>query len=246
MGQACCPHDYSGGLKASLEEVRSGDVLLARDPAFRKAGACLAQSLLCWGVNHMGLAVDPGDFPVSGALRTKMPQLEPGNKYMLHALVSGIRVWTLEDYLQRMIDKGPPTGAIYIRQLLFESNSPDADRERFLSIMDSVFGKVCDKHYESNFGSMIAGYFDSCEHACSCCASKGDDNSYFCSELAADVYLQAGVLHDDRPADEFVPTDFLDSDGINIESTQFSDGYSLGPIHSLELPEAIDDDSRDG
>lgn len=243
----CCPRDYSNGSQIDLQDLLSGDILLTRDPAFTKAGACLAQGLLCWGVNHGGLAVDPAEFPPDGNLRTRMPDLEPGRKYMLHALVTGIRVWNLEDYLHRMIKKGPPTGAIFVRQLQKENrrrNMGDDFQAALVKAMDAVFGAVADKAYETNYGSMVAGYFDSCEGVCPWCSAKADDNSYFCSELMAEVLLKADVIEHDRPADEFMPTDFLESDGFNIEKTQFCDGISLGPVRALQLPsESIDGES---
>lgn len=239
MGQTCCPHDYSDGVDMSLGELCTGDILLTRDPAFSKAGACLAQGLLCWGVNHGGIAVDPADFPIGGHLRTRLPYLVPGKKYMLHALMSGIRVWDLEEYLERMEYKGPPTGAIFVRQLQADHMDSKALRAHISKVIDSVFFDVADKAYEGNWGSMVAGYFDSCEGVCTCCEATGDDDEYFCTELVAAILLKADIIRHERPADEFMPTDFLLSDGETIELTSFDDGYSIGPVHALQLPDTL-------
>jgi len=219
-----------------MESLHSGDVLLSRDPAFNKAGACVAQAFLCWGVNHGGLAIDPAEFRLDGPLRSKMPHLIPGKKYMLHALLSGIRVWDLEGYLEKMA-KGKPAGTIYARHLQMEGFDVAVKRSRFVAAMDTVFGEVSDKNYEGNLMSMFSSYCDSCEELCPCCKSTGDDEDYFCSELMAQVYIAGGVLPKERPADEFTPTDFLHSDGVTIEKTSFNLGFSLGPIESLPLPD---------
>jgi len=238
MGAALCPRDYSDGQKCLQETLRSGDVLLSRDPAFGKAGACVAQAFLCWGVNHGGLAVDPAEFPENGHMRTRMPHLVPGKKYMLHALLTGVKVWDIEGYLKKMA-KGKPRGVIYARHLQIEGPDAVAKRSTFLAAMDTTFGEVVDKAYESNFLSMFAGYCDACEECCPCCQSGGDDKEVFCSELMASVYIAGGALSRERPADEFTPTDFLDSDGVAIEKTSFNLGYALGPIETVQaLPES--------
>jgi hypothetical protein len=163
-----------------------------------------------------------------------MPHLVPGKKYMLHALMTGIKVWELEGYLKKMA-KGTPKGAIYARHLRMEGLDATTKRSRFLAAMDTVFGEVADKKYESNYLSMLAGYCDTCEELCPCCQSSGDDKDLFCSELMAHVYINGGALSRERPADEFTPTDFLNSDGVNIEKTCFNLGYSLGPVEAVPL-----------
>jgi len=214
--------------------LQSGDVLLTRDPAFGKAGACAVQAFLCWGINHGGLAIDPAEFRPDGPLRSKKPDLVPGKKYMLHAVLTGIKVWDLESYLQKMA-KGKPAGAIYARHLQISGLDGPVKRSSFVAAMDTVFGEICEKSYEGNISSMLTGYCDTCEQLCPCCKSHGDDNDLYCSELMARVYITGGVLPRERPADEFSPTDFLDSDGVTIEKTSFNVGFSLGPIEALPL-----------
>lgn len=243
MGNVCCDPQINKGLFLEMADMRTGDILLARDPAFTKAGAFAAQGFLCWAINHVGIAIDPRDFPADGHLWQSHPEMKPDQRYMLHALTSGIKLWDVDGYLQRMVDRGPPSGHLYIRQLVSSSpTSPGKCNKEFAVVLDEYFGAIKDKDYEGNFKTMISGYFDSCDQCCpTCCENKGDDEDLFCSELVAEAYQRAGVLKEDRSADEFMPSDFLNSDGRNVEKTSFKPEYSLGPVFEVEGYDAYDD-----
>mmetsp|Transcript_10620 Transcript_10620/g.19679 ORF Transcript_10620/g.19679 Transcript_10620/m.19679 type:complete len:249 (+) Transcript_10620:35-781(+) len=232
MGNVCCDPKIHKGRVCEVSDLRTGDVLFARDPAFSKAGACAAQGCLCWSINHTGIAIAPGDFSIDGNLWKRNPDMNPGKRYMLHALMSGIRIWDIDPYLQKMLDKGPPSGHLYVRQLV--STKGLGFEKEIADSLDEYFGTIQDKEYEGNMKTMVTGYFDSCEPCLQCCENRGDHEDLFCSELVAGAYQQAGVLKDDRSADEFMPTDFLNSDGTNVEKTSLMPGYSLGPVTEVE------------
>jgi hypothetical protein len=61
--------------------------------------------------------------------------------------------------------------------------------------------------------------------------NQGDASSVFCSELAAIMLREVGIMKSGgEPADEFTPADFA-GDGLDLE-----EGYSLGDIEPLERP----------
>eukprot|EP00927_Polykrikos_kofoidii_P050540 TRINITY_DN44437_c0_g1_i1.p1 TRINITY_DN44437_c0_g1~~TRINITY_DN44437_c0_g1_i1.p1 ORF type:complete len:243 (+),score=20.08 TRINITY_DN44437_c0_g1_i1:63-791(+) len=237
MGNAFrCRPSLSDANTILLSELGTGDVLCVRDPQFAHAGACLSQNVLCWEVNHCGMALNSDDFGVESVLRCKHPEIngQLGNNYVLHALETGVKVWNLEVYLKRTLGRGYSTGAIWVRQLQSTTGNDASLRARVAEATDEVFADIHARPYEKNYCSMINAYFDTCEFG-GLMRSSNDTSSLFCSELLAFVFQSAGILEKDRPADEFTPSDFLNSDGQRIECTRFCAEVCFGPPRMLLL-----------
>ena len=60
--------------------------------------------------------------------------------------------------------------------------------------------------------------------------NHGDASSVFCSELAAIMLREVGIMKGGPPPDEFTPADFAGDD------LKLADGFSLGDIAPLERP----------
>lgn len=204
----------------------TGDVIIVREPQFANCGTCFFQNVLCWEANHAAIAISPKDFSRDSNLRTRHPEIEDSKTYLLHALVTGIKVWEFGQYCNRVYGGCAP-GAIFARQLEFEVDEPEF-RKQMAKEVDELFCDVADKPYEQHCCTMISAYYDGCERF-GCCKSAPDDSSIFCSELVAMTLQKARVLSDDRPADEFTPMDFLSSDGEYVEEAPFLPGMTFGP-----------------
>lgn len=225
----------------AVSELRTGDVICIRDPQCLHAGACLSQNLLCWESNHVGMALNPEDFSEGAAckIRAKHPEFVAGKVFVLHTLVTGVKVWDVASYAKKNKGKGFSRGIIWIRQLEVEGGDSDAQEEMRAQIAastDELWGDVAEKPYEQKPCSMLSAYFDSCEgiNVPGCCASNGDATSLFCSELVAMALQKGKVLGEERPPDEFVPMDFLASDGHTVEKASMATGMRLGPLRVLK------------
>merc|ERR1712203_1034703 len=106
--------------------------------------------------------------------------------------------------------------------------------ERMAQAIDKILPEIRDRGYEENWHHMVRAYCDSCE-ICGCGANKRDESTLFCSELLALILQRGEVLGMERPSDEFVPEDFLSSDGKMVEKANMVKGFGLSPVLELRL-----------
>lgn len=222
--------DYSQELRVS--QLQTGDVVLIREPHCAHPPACLAQWLACMTVNHAGVAINPADFPEASKMRDRVT-LNSERRYLFHTQFQGIKVWELSRYLKRCRHgRCHGRGTFWVRQWLTKEDGNPAPRKLVAAAIDELVRLDWESGgipYEDRYMDMCAAYWDCCEGCCKFCQNDGDDSSLFCSELVALLAQQGGFLTTQRPADEFVPMDFLKSDGQQIEFAQVCEGICLGP-----------------
>eukprot|EP00928_Gymnodinium_smaydae_P002813 TRINITY_DN11022_c0_g1_i1.p1 TRINITY_DN11022_c0_g1~~TRINITY_DN11022_c0_g1_i1.p1 ORF type:complete len:300 (-),score=47.88 TRINITY_DN11022_c0_g1_i1:153-1052(-) len=216
--------------------LRTGDIILVREPSCGGCDNCILQNCCCWGANHVGIALHPLDFGRESHLRTRHPALNSDHAYILHAVISGVKVWEMERYLQKQVS-GCTKGVIYVRRLQFENSSGVAGelamRSRLASAVDALFGEVQDRPFERNWWSIVQSFCDACEF-CGFCEAQRDLSSVFCSELVAEALQRGGVLSGERASAEFLPVDFWRSDGRVIERACLAEHVSLSDILQLD------------
>merc|ERR1712113_445571 len=123
---------------------------------------------------------------------------------------------------------------MWVRQLIATDGSDASIPERMAQAIDKILPEIRDKSYGENWGHMVSAYCDSCE-MCGCGVNKSDESTLFCSELVALILQRSEVLGMERPPDEFVPEDFLSSDGKMVEEANMVKGFGLGPVLELRL-----------
>mmetsp|Transcript_24874 Transcript_24874/g.55239 ORF Transcript_24874/g.55239 Transcript_24874/m.55239 type:complete len:278 (-) Transcript_24874:148-981(-) len=236
---AAFSYDHLGEIPVT--ELRTGDVVLFREPKFTSPDNCILQVFFRWDVNHCGLAVDPADFPAGSKVRQLSP-MQNDRRYVLHMTTHGLKLWDVDQYLAKMSKRRFDKGTTFARRLLPGMQSEKAFRKQLATHVDEIFTEFQNKRYEGNLLSILRGYFDSCEgdkcFVCptNCCATSNDLSSLFCSELLAEALQRANVLSRSRHSDEFMPQDFWDSDGVKIEKTNFILGKKLAPATKVRRP----------
>lgn len=198
-----------------VSQLRTGDILLVRDPQCAHTPACLAQNLLCWTVNHVGLAINPKDFSESSALHMGT-RLDYGKRYL-------------------RITRGNQCGqgSIWVRQVLcMGTECNQVPPVQLVYALERFLGEDRGKRYEQSCCALVGAYCDSCERL-HLCKNRGDDSSLFCSELVALILQEGHVLGKQRPADEFVPMDFMSSNGVKVERAELCPGFRLAPARQL-------------
>merc|ERR1719271_2278718 len=106
-------------------------------------GACVAQNLLRWTTNHVGIAINIADFDKDSCVRAgidkmttdKPDRADPNGVYVLHALFTGIKTWALERYVAGTTRK---SGLMWCRQLEAEGDA-EAFRRKFAADFDPLF-----------------------------------------------------------------------------------------------------------
>lgn len=217
-------------------DLKTGDVILVREPQFAAIDNFILQNLCCWGANHVGIALRPIDFPPGSHIRARYPHLDNDRCYILHVIVSGVKIWEVERYIRRQSDSFSK-GVVYVRRLQAEDSDDStrgerAMRFRLVTGIDALYGEVRDRPFERNWWSIIQSFFDSCER-CGICLAPRDLSSVFCSELVAEALQRSEVLDPERSSAEFLPLDFLRSDGKRVERSDFINGITLAPLNIL-------------
>ncbi|CAE7839932.1 unnamed protein product [Symbiodinium sp. CCMP2592] len=217
-----------------LSELQTGDVLLSKEPILSSPGACFMRSCLCWQAHHIGLVVNPADFPAESHLRRRHPEMEQGSMYVFHALVTGMKVWDLERYIRRIHNACVLPGEAWVRQLRASTETPSDFRPQLIAELDAAFEELHSRPYEKNQLSTLHAFCD-CAEVCGLCQAKQDTSSIFCSELVAEVLQRGKVLSTDRPSSEFTPMDFLRSDGRSVEQAKLQSCLELGRLRRIEV-----------
>lgn len=240
----CCCQKYRHAEALDLYELRTGDIVLFREPQCAHLGAWCAQNLLCWEANHVGLVLHPSDFGADSRVRRRH-ELQDGRPYVFHALLSGVKVWDLEAYGRRITREGGCFQShCWARQLLTEGPPGtaacpgDALRALIAHKADEFFEEIREASYQLDPAILLSAYFDTCEMCC--CANDeyaSSSSSIFCSELVAETLQRAGIISNDIASNEFVPMDFLLSNGLNIERSKFV-GVRLGPPRKVQLDDS--------
>eukprot|EP00913_Durusdinium_trenchii_P012027 g11299.t1 len=212
------------------------DVVLCRYRLCYAPFTIFVRGMLCWPVNHIGLAIRASDFEEGSQLRHAHPEMQHGKlgqfsrkTYMFHALVSGMKVWDLERYLH---DLRKDSGDIFVRQLQWTERGQE-QRKAFHEVVDSAFEEFKDRPFENDQVTFMGSYCDQLEPTC--CANPTDLSSLFCSELVAEVFQRGQLLAKSRAAAEFTPVDYLKSDGQSVEQAQLETSLvTLGPLRCLQ------------
>ncbi|CAE7455514.1 unnamed protein product [Symbiodinium necroappetens] len=156
-----------------LSELQSGDVLLSKEPILSSPGACFMRSCLCWQTHHIGLVVNPADFPAESHLRRRHPEMEQGRTYVFHALVTGMKVWDLERYIRRIHKACVLPGEAWVRQLRPSTETSSDFRPQLIAELDAAFEELHSRPYEKNQLSTLQAFCD-CAEVCGLCQAKQD------------------------------------------------------------------------
>ena len=209
--------DATSSAPVFLSDLKSGDLMLSREPICSNPFACFMRSLMCVKVHHVGLLVKPEDFDETSYVRQAYPEMDATKMYVLHFLNSGLKLWDLERYIRR-IREGCVPGMAYVRQLQWEQAE---QRRAFQLQLDLAFEEFKNRGYEKSFLTSGGIAFCDAVEACGMCKGQQDTSSIFCSEFVAEVLQRGALLDKSRASSEFTPMDFWSSDGQHLEETQF-------------------------
>lgn len=200
-------------LSALAPGLKTGDVLLFSGRSHVSEGI---KYLTASNWSHVGLlyrdpATDELDVWEAGS-RADMIDLDTGG---LHR---GVRRVRLTDRL-----------AVYDGEAFVRPLAKPLDRDR-LAVLETMRTELRGRAYEDSLLEMVLAAYD---------GPFGDNapdlSTVFCSELVAEALHRLGVVAPERPANEYMPSDFCGRPGPQREPLTFLDGYGLGEEIAIEI-----------